>query len=454
MKTPRRSALFSHPFLWSVALAGVLGLGCGAVMAQSPDYDALVQTAIGQRNAGDMQAAEQTFRQAWEIADNKSEAAYLLALVIAFQERYEEAITLLDAALTDYPQDTNLLLAKARVRSYQGLLQEAGDLAEGILAEQPQNQEARNLTARIALYQRRPAYAKTLLEEVLVSSPNDLEALTGLYDAELALGNSEEASAVLARAASVSPTHIDVLSRQGEAAQPGIPMHAWITGFERSRTDGLSTHWNDRFVEYRHRYNLSTEQSLRVSHNHRFGEHDTSVESSLLLWQQSSTPLEVTLGATPDADFSATRSARAAISTRLSEGNDRIGSTVMSASVQGARYRTGNIARLGIDLEHYLRNTDAWFTLGAGMVRDENKTNIVGWRLGANWQSTANLRIGVGYSEGAETENGITSDTSSTSGYIAYRLGASWQLQLNLTQSRRENSYTRDSAALTLQYRY
>ncbi|MDO8273581.1 MAG: YaiO family outer membrane beta-barrel protein, partial [Gammaproteobacteria bacterium] len=389
-----------------------------------------------------------------EIADNKSEAAYLLALVIAFQDRYEEAITLLDATLIDYPQDTNLLLAKARVRSYQGLLQEAGDLAERILAEQPQNQEARNLTARIALYQRRPAYAKTLLEEVLASTPNDLEALTGLYDAELALGNNEQASTVLARAASVSPTHIDVLSRQGAAAQPGIPMHTWITGFERSRTDGFSSHWNDRFLEYRHRYNLRTEQSLRVSHNHRFGEHDSSIESSLLLWQQSSTPLELTLGATPDADFSASRSARAAISTRLSEGNDRIGSTVMSASVQGSRYRTGNIARLGLDLEHYLRNIDAWFTLGAGMVRDENKTNIGGWRLGANWQSTSNLRVGVAYSEGAETENGITSDTSSTSGYIAYRLGTSWQMQLNLSQSRRENSYTRDSTALTLQYRY
>ncbi|MES3006871.1 MAG: YaiO family outer membrane beta-barrel protein [Pseudomonadota bacterium] len=458
MKTSHRKALFCPTVLLRWMLGGCLSayltIASLTATAQPVDYDALVQTAITQRNAGNMPAAEQTLRQAWEIAANKSEAAYLLALVIAFQERYAESITLLDAALQDYPQDINLRLAKARVRSYQGLLQEAADLAEGILAEQPQNQEARNLSARIALYQRRPAFAKTLLEQVLTTTPDDLEALTALYDAELALGNEEEADTVLARAAIIAPSHIDVLSRQGETAQSGTPMHAWITGFERSRTDGASQHWNDRFLEYRHRYSLRTEQSLRLSHNHRFGQHDTSIESSLLLWQKSSTPLELTLSATPDAHFSARRSARASISMRLSEGNDDFGTTLMNASVQGASYNTGDVARLGIDMEHYLRNIDAWFTLGAGMVRDENDTNIGGWRLGANWQATADLRFGLGYSEGGETENAITTDTRSSSGYVAYRVGASWQLQLNLSQSRRENSYTRESAALTLQYRY
>ncbi|MDO8272732.1 MAG: tetratricopeptide repeat protein, partial [Gammaproteobacteria bacterium] len=111
MNTVRRNALSCRPFLLCVVISGALALGCSTAMAQSVDYDSLLQTAIGQRNAGNMPAAEQTFRQAWEIADNKSEAAYLLALVIAFQDRYEEAITLLDATLIDYPQDTNLLLA-------------------------------------------------------------------------------------------------------------------------------------------------------------------------------------------------------------------------------------------------------------------------------------------------------------------------------------------------------
>lgn len=421
---------------------------------QVVDYDALVQEAIALRNAGNMPAAETALRQAWEIVDNKSEAAYLLGLVIAFQDRYAEAIVILDDALVDYPEDNNLLLAKARVRSYQGLLQEAETLAQAVLDEEPGNLEARNLTGRIALYQRRPAYARARFTEVLNTQPDDLEALTGLYDAELALGNREDASDILARAALLAPAHIDVLSRQGAAAVPGTPVHVWLTGYERSRTDTSDQHWHDRFLEYRHRYNIASEQSFRVSHSHRFGEHDTSIDTSLLLRQQSSIPLELGLSYTPDAHFSADYSLRASAGFRVSEGTDSIGSTAMTISVQTAKYSTGDTARLNIGAEHYLRNVDAWFTAGGGLVRDENGTSIGGWNLGAHWQTTANLRVGLGYSKGGETENAFTTRSRGNSGYITYRIDENWQLQLNVSKSRRENSYTRESVAVTLHYRY
>lgn len=449
MKTSAR-----HKLRLAALILAIGSCTINTAAAQVVDYDALVQEAIGLRNAGNMPAAETALRQAWEIADNKSEAAYLLALVIAFQDRYAEAIVILDDALVDYPQDNNLLLAKARVRSYQGLLQEAEMLAQAVLDEEPGNLEARNLTGRIALYQRRPAYARDRFTEVLDTQPDDLEALTGLYDAELALGNREDASEILARAALLAPQHIDVLSRQGAAAMPGLPRHTWITGYERSRTDTASQRWNDRFVEYRHRYDLNSEQSLRLSHNHRFGEHDTSIDTSLLLRQQSSIPLELGISHTPNAHFSADYSVRASAGFRVHEGTDSIGSTAMTVSAQTAKYSTGNIERLNIGAEHYLRNVDAWVTAGGGLVRDENGTSIGGWNIGAHWQTTADLRVGLSYSEGGETENAITTRSRSNGGYITYRLDERWQLQLNVSKSRRENSYTRESGALTLQYRY
>ncbi|MGB4247088.1 MAG: hypothetical protein WBJ75_05150, partial [Pseudohongiellaceae bacterium] len=61
---------------------------------------------------------------------------------------------------------------------------------------------------------------------------------------------------------------------------------------------------------------------------------------------------------------------------------------------------------------------------------------------------------GLSYSEGGETENAITTRSRSNGGYITYRLDERWQLQLNVSKSRRENSYTRESGAITLQYRY
>ncbi|MDP1931021.1 MAG: YaiO family outer membrane beta-barrel protein [Gammaproteobacteria bacterium] len=445
----------AQQFFCIALLLSTLHVGNSSMAAEQVlDYDTLVQNAMNLRNAGNMSEAEVALRQAWEIASNKSEASYLLGLVVAFQERYAEAIAILDAALIDYPQDTNLLLAKARVRSYQGVLQEAEVLTQGILNNQPDNQEARNLSGRIALYQRRPAHARTLFTQVLQSHPDDLEALIGLYDTELVLGNREEAGTLLAKAAQIAPGHIDVLSRQSAAAMPGTPKHAWITGYERSRMDTAGQHWHDRFVEYRHRYSIASEQSLRLSHNHRFGEHDTSIDTSLLLRQQSSVPVELGLSYTPDAHFMPEHSLRASMGFRLSEGSDTFGSTFMNTSFQSARYSTGNTLRGTISADHYLRNIDAWLSAGIGLVRDENSTNIGGWQFGAHWQTTANARIGFTYSEGGETENAITTRTRSVSGYMAYSFDTRWQLQLNVSESRRERSYTRESIALTLQYRY
>src|SRR5688572_4597051 len=93
-------------------------LVCGSAVAQ--DYDSLIQQALRQRNAGDFAAAEQTLRQAYAIPADKSEVSYLLAMVLAFQQRYIEAMDLIDTALETYPDNIDLQLARARVLSYQG----------------------------------------------------------------------------------------------------------------------------------------------------------------------------------------------------------------------------------------------------------------------------------------------------------------------------------------------
>jgi YaiO family outer membrane protein len=101
------------PILLSLALL----LTAPALLAQ--DYDSLIREALELRNAGDLTGAEARLREAWPLAADKSEVAYLLGMVLAFQERYDEAQAMIDAALVDYPDNADLKEAQIRIRDFQ-----------------------------------------------------------------------------------------------------------------------------------------------------------------------------------------------------------------------------------------------------------------------------------------------------------------------------------------------
>jgi YaiO family outer membrane protein len=99
-----------HSFLLATLLAAT---------AQAQDYDALIQTALTQRNAGELAAAEKTLWAAYELATDKSEVSYLLGLVLAYQGLYGDALALIDEGLAAFPDDANLRAARTQVRDMQ-----------------------------------------------------------------------------------------------------------------------------------------------------------------------------------------------------------------------------------------------------------------------------------------------------------------------------------------------
>lgn len=99
--------------LLSLALLGA----SPALLAQ--DYDTLIREALELRNADDLSGAEARLREAWSLADDKSEVAYLLGMVLAFQQRYDEGLTIIEAALRDYPNNPDLQEAQTRIRAFQ-----------------------------------------------------------------------------------------------------------------------------------------------------------------------------------------------------------------------------------------------------------------------------------------------------------------------------------------------
>lgn len=453
----RRTALAArdrlHRCLSPLLFSAVVCLLPSGLQAQ--DYDQLIQQAISQRNAGELGAAELTLREAYRIPEDKTEAATLLAMVIAFQARYQEAIAILEEALAENPTDIGLRLGKARVRAFQGLFPEAAQLTADVVQAHPDNVEALNLAGRIALYQQRPGQAVAFFERAHVLSRDDLDAWIGLHDARAAQGEDDLAEAALAEAASLAPDHIDVRLRRERSLSPPGPVNEWIAGFDNSRFRNIAlSHWRDQFIEYRRQRNLDSAYYLRAENNNRFDSRDTVFEAGWLGNQQGALPWQLAVAVSDDHDFSARYRVRGAVTTRLNEGNDVLGATLLTPSLQVADYTTGSVARLGFDLEHYVAGTAMWLTPGFGLVRDEDGDSTLTWALGVNWQLSATLRAGATYVDGAETENRETTDTRSRSAYLHWQITPALALRVNMGRHDRRNAYSRESAGASLSFRY
>jgi YaiO family outer membrane protein len=451
-----RALKYRHPLCGRLTRSLIMA-ACSAlpvtVMAQ--DYDQLIQQAITQRNQGELQAAEQSLLAAYPIPPNKSEVSMLLAMVIAFQARYQEAIELLDSALAEHPDDIGLRLGKARVRAFQGLFPEAAELTADVSQQHPDNIEALNLAGRIALYQQRPAQAVTYFERARALDSEELEVWVGLHDARAAQGQENLAQEALATAALLAPDHIDVRLREERSLSPPGPVHELIAGFDNSRFRNTAlNHWRDQFVEYRRQRSLDSAYYLRAENNNRFDNRDTVFEAGWLGNQQGSLPWQFSAAISADTEFSARYRLRGAATVRLNEGNDWFGATLLTPSLQYADYNSGSVARLGFDLEHYVAGTSLWLTPGLGLVRDEDGDSTLSWALGVNWQISGSVRAGVTYSDGAETENGITTDTRARSAYVLWQLAPAVALRLNFGRHDRRNSYSRENAGVSISYRY
>ena len=124
----------TYPAVW--LLLAVFNLGFYANAAPAT-YDSLLQEALDLRNAGNFTGAEQTLRNARTLAADTNEIDYLLGMTLAFQDRFTEALQVLDSALVSYPEDIQLQIARARVYSYKGEYETALELTEKVLEEDP-----------------------------------------------------------------------------------------------------------------------------------------------------------------------------------------------------------------------------------------------------------------------------------------------------------------------------
>lgn len=420
-----------------------------------PGYSSLIQLAVSQRNSGDFASAEANLRQARPLADDTNEVDLLLGMIVAFQERFVEAASIIDSALERYPNDTQLILASARISSYQGIYDEAIETANTVLVLEPESIEARNLLGRVYYYQRAYNQARQSYHEALQRESQNLEALVGIYDVELASGNNETAEAVLLEAEAIDSSHIDVVARRLREIQPISRPHELITNFEVSSFDrSFIDQWYDRALEYRFRADSGNQFYLRGQHSHRFGSHDTLWEAGSRIDRKGSLPLELAVAITDDSDFLPEQRLRIGTQILLNPASESFGSTTLGIAYTGAKYQSGTVDTYRLNFTHYMLGFNGWLTPGLAWVNDENGDTTLGWTLGIHWQINPRLLAGYNYGDAPETENSITTETSSNHVYVRYKLSDAATLRLDLSRNARQRSYTREAAALTLQFRY
>ncbi len=419
------------------------------------DYDTLLQRALDQRNAGNFSDAEQNLRAARVLAVETSEIDFLLGMVLAFQEKFDESMDVLSKALARYPDDIQLQLAKARVLSYQGRHYESLSVMAAVLVRQPGNREAQMLAARVNFHARNLRQSQALYAQVLKTDPDNPEALLGLADVESALGNRDEALALLDQAHAINPDDPDIVSRRDALSPAPHQYHEINSGLLVSSfdSDGLQR-WSDRFLEYRYRGGNGNQLFVRSEHLQRFGARDLLAEVGAVVFWGKANPLELAVAHGDDADFSPQKRVRLATSLPLIDNGDNWGTSLLDVGVQHAEYHTGTVRLLRLGITHYFSGFNGWFNGGLLRVEDENNNLSSGWTSGLHWQRTARIRIGYTYTDAPDTENNITTETRAHHLYTSYRFSDRLTLRLDGARNARENSYTRESLGVSLQVRF
>jgi tetratricopeptide (TPR) repeat protein len=174
--------------------------------------------AFIQRQEGDLEGAEQSAREAYDVdPTNKSVASYLV-LVLRERKRYAAALDVLTAATERDPTDDKALFNYGVVLADLERKEEAIRVMERVLALSPTYGDALNYVAyHLAEQGRDLARAEELAKRALGTSPNDgyyLDTLGWVYFKQGRFADAEE---TLARAVAVSGRDVVIVEHYGDA---------------------------------------------------------------------------------------------------------------------------------------------------------------------------------------------------------------------------------------------
>lgn len=446
----------SAPFSLLPAIVFAAGvLWTGLVAAQ--DYDELIASALGARNAGDPVRAQTLLEQALEINPGSPEALYLLGLVKAKQKRYDEALRLFRQGLAIDPGNLEILIAQARVKGWSGQIADAVIEAESIAREHPDSVEARNLVARLAYYQGQLDAAEEGFRNALRLDSTNLEALLGLGDVLGARGQAVEAREQFQKAAQHHPRAAELRKRL-ERPQPVSRLwrlDASGSGSWFERRDLRK--WNEGMIQLGRKISGATWINGRVQVSQRFGRKDVALRGGIEHRFGPTFFAYLRGEGTPSADFLARWSVAAGGQVRLFKGtlDGGFGPLLLTIDGRQRRYAIGHIQNANVGLHQYLLRgrvevAARWINT---FNNPENK-HLQGWMARLDMLPVDRVRIYGGYASSPESDRGRIAVTEAVFGGVAVDVSAAFALRLDFAREDRKGAYIRNNLAAGLTYKF
>lgn len=171
----------------------------------SNELDTIVAEALNRHRAGDSAAALTAYDSVLERDPNHAEALHLKGILSGQQGRPDEALALLDRAVSQAPHDPRILANRATLRL------ERNDVAGSIedyteaLSQSPKDADLHFNTAGALAAAGRLDDAMTHLEQASEIEPTHARALANLGNLYRQLGRTKDSRETLERAIQVSP---------------------------------------------------------------------------------------------------------------------------------------------------------------------------------------------------------------------------------------------------------
>lgn len=374
-------------------LGGVLllaGLACTPALAD-------LRQARQQIAADDLAAARRTLERDLQAAPQNAEARFLLARVLAWQGRYEAALT-----------------------EYRTLLQTEPDNADYLLGQ-----------GQTLLWAGRPQQALEPLQRAARQAPDYREVA-------LALAQARAAAQVPAVREAPLPT------------PPSRRRHALELSLRQEDLDSGAEDWLVQRLDYVSNRPEAITWYAAAIQERRFGDRDQGIELGTVLPLDARWALQLEAGLQFDPDFLPRGYADLRLQRLLPGG------WIGAASYRRTEYETSRIDRLALSAERYWDRWRASYTLNLSHVQDAGDPLGHALVLSYFYQglSYIGLRGSLGEEEGLERDGVITSRVTAIGLEGRHWFGPRWALSWSAGRLIQGDYYSRNGVMLGLRHAF
>ncbi|MCQ4264660.1 hypothetical protein CXK91_18910 [Stutzerimonas stutzeri] len=350
-------------------------------------------------------------------------------------QQLDAAEMTLQAQLAQQPDDQEAQFLLARVLSWQGRPEQALPIYERLLERQPDNADYLLGHGQALLWAGRPQRALRSLERAAQLAPDYAEVQQVIQQARAALtvpaSTSASAPVPVAGAATKRRHELEISARQD-----------WLdSGFDN---------WRSQRLDYASTKPESFGWYGALSREQRFGEWDEGVEAGVVVPLDENWTLQPEVGYQPSPYFLPEWHADLRLQRRLPDGY------LGAVSVRRTEYESTRVDRLALSAERYWNAWRAGYTLNVTDVA--NAGTPIGHDLALDYYyqglSYAGLRLTVGEEEAVEEQQLITSDVRAISLQGRHWFDTRWALSWEIGHQQQGSYYDRQWLQIGLRHAF